>query len=190
MKIETVVAELQTVRMTLKPCSPADAADFLALERDPEVMRFLDGGRPFDDGHALQEESFLRPRGTETYVWTARLKADAAFVGWFCLYPMSGTVAELGYRMRRAQWGRGLATEGARALVGWGFGCQAYDVIVANTMAVNQGSRRVLERIGFRYLRTVHLDWPNPVPGSEHGDVEYELTRAQWSTTEAAGGGS
>lgn len=189
MKTETRgSAELQTARMTLKPCCPADAAEFIALERDPDVMRYLDGGLPSGDGLASPDEGFLRPRGTESWVWAARLKSDAAFVGWFCLYPMSETVAELGYRLRRSQWGQGLATEGARALVGWGFSCHAYDVIVANTMAVNQASRRVLERLGFRYLRTVHLDWPNPVPGSEQGDVEYELMRANWSTTSASVG--
>jgi RimJ/RimL family protein N-acetyltransferase len=53
--------------------------------------------------------------------------------------------------------------------------------IVATTMAVNTGSRRVLEKAGLRYARTVHLDWPDPLDGSEHGDVEYRLPRADWA---------
>jgi hypothetical protein len=42
-------------------------------------------------------------------------------------------------------------------------------------MAVNAGSRRVLERAGLRYVRTFHLDWADPLPGAEHGEVEYAL---------------
>jgi RimJ/RimL family protein N-acetyltransferase len=48
-------------------------------------------------------------------------------------------------------------------------------------MAVNTGSRRVMEKAGLRYARTVHLDWPDPVEGTEHGDVEYRLRRADWA---------
>jgi hypothetical protein len=52
--------------------------------------------------------------------------------------------------------------------------------VVAITMAVNTGSRRVLEKAGLRYARTVHLDWPDPLDGNEHGDVEYRLLRDEW----------
>ena len=57
-------------------------------------------------------------------------------------------LAELGYRLRRMDWGQGLASEGASALVNWGFRSGGYDKIVACTMAVNNASRRVLEKIG------------------------------------------
>jgi RimJ/RimL family protein N-acetyltransferase len=52
--------------------------------------------------------------------------------------------------------------------------------IVATTMAVNHASRRVLEKAGLRYTRTVYLDWPDPLPGNERGDVEYQLDRGDW----------
>jgi RimJ/RimL family protein N-acetyltransferase len=58
--------------------------------------------------------------------------------------------------------------------------------IVATTMAVNAGSRRVMEKAGLRYVRTVHLDWPDPLDGNEHGDVEYLLLRAGWAATHQA----
>jgi len=53
--------------------------------------------------------------------------------------------------------------------------------VVATTMAVNSASRRLLEKAGLRYVRTVHLDWPDPLPGNEHGDVEYRLDRNDWA---------
>jgi RimJ/RimL family protein N-acetyltransferase len=172
--------ELQTLRLTLVTCRPSDRADFMELERDPEVMRFLNGGRAIDHGQVPPEAPFLMPRGTEPHVWTARRTRGGSFVGWFCLWPESATVAELGYRLRRQDWHQGLASEGAKALVAWGFDSAGYDRIFASTMAVNTASRRVLEKIGMTHVRTLHDAYPDPIPGSEHGDVEYEVKRADW----------
>ena len=47
-------------------------------------------------------------------------------------------------------------------------------------MAVNLGSRRVMEKAGLRYVRTFHQEWPERIEGEEHGDVEYALTKADW----------
>jgi RimJ/RimL family protein N-acetyltransferase len=170
---------LQTTRLTLSPCCPGDRGHFIDLELDPDVMRYLNGGHAVDHDHIDPNATFLMPRGTEPYVWTARRTTNGAFVGWFCLWPDSATVVELGYRLRRMDWGLGLASEGASALVDWGFGSNGYDKIVACTMAVNHASRRVMEKIGMRYARTVSSD-ADPIPGSEHGDVWYELTRSEW----------
>ena len=90
-------------------------------------------------------------------------------------------MAELGYRLRRQEWGHGFASEGAKALVDWGFRSACYDTIVAATMAVNQASRRVMEKVGMTHRRTDFAEWPDPIPGSEHGEVWYELTRAGWN---------
>ncbi len=83
--------------------------------------------------------------------------------------------------MRRAAWGQGYGSEGARALVDAGFSQFGFVRIVANTMAVNQGSRRVMENAGLVHVRTVHADWANPLPGSEAGEVEYAVTRETWN---------
>ncbi|MEO8243809.1 MAG: GNAT family N-acetyltransferase [bacterium] len=171
------MATLQTLRLTLRPCSPDDREDFMALERDPEVMRFLNGGLALDQYEADLDASFLMPRGDEPHLWTARWSGTGGFVGWFCLWPDSETVAELGYRLRRAEWGQGLASEGAAALVNWGFDHAGYDRIVACTMAANQGSRRVMEKIGMTHSRTEFLEWSDPIPGAEQGEVWYEMAR-------------
>ncbi len=95
------------------------------------------------------------------------------------------TQAELGYRLRRAAWGRGLATEGSRALLRYAFATVGLARVWAQTMAVNTPSRRVMEKSGLRYVRTFHLDWADPIEGTEHGEVEYELLRAEWAAREA-----
>jgi RimJ/RimL family protein N-acetyltransferase len=173
---EAKMTVLKTAHLTLRPCQPEDAADFIALERDPEVMRFLNGGA-VDHETIGPGASFLMPRGTEPHVWTASRTLCGAFVGWFCLWPENETMAELGYRLRRQDWGQGFGSEGAAALVDWGFINAGYDMIVATTMAVNFASRRVMEKIGMTHTRTDFVAWADPIPGSGQGEVWYELRR-------------
>ena len=175
------MAVLQTMRLTLSPCCPSDRVDFIDLELDPAVMRFLNGGQAVACEQSCPDAPFLMPRGTEPYVWTARRTSNGGFVGWFCLWPDSQTVVELGYRLRRMDWSQGLASEGASALVKWGFTQCRYDKIFASTMAVNHASRRVLEKSGLNYARTVHVDRPDAFAGSEVGEVEYEVMHSGWS---------
>lgn len=171
------MAYLQTANLTLRVCCPSDAADFISLELDPEVMHFLNGGPVNHETTDPKEVTFLMSRGTEPYVWTARRRVDDVFVGWFCLFPEDEQVAEIGYRLDRRFWGQGFATEGASALVDWGFSSAGYQSIVACTMAANHGSRRVMEKIGMKHVRTDFPVFSDTIPGAEHGEVWYELSR-------------
>ncbi len=85
---------------------------------------------------------------------------------------------ELGPRSRRAAWGRGNATEGSRTLLHKGFEELRVTTVVAETMALNTGSRRVMEKVGLSYRRT-SLDGP-PFPSSDQGEVCYSITLAEW----------
>ncbi len=84
-------------------------------------MRDLDGGAVDHPRTDPDHVEFLMPRGGESFVWTARSQPTASFIGWFSLFPQSDTVAEIGFRLCRRQWGCGLATEGAALLLAWGF---------------------------------------------------------------------
>lgn len=143
-------------------------------------MRFLNGGRPVpEDG--CPEGDFLTPRGTEPEVLAAHERPTGLFMGWFALFD-DGLVdglrtAELGYRLRREAWGKGYGTEGVRAVVAEAFEGRGFERVRAQTMAVNLGSRRVLEKAGFRQVGTVFPGFPDPVPGSEQGEVVYERRR-------------
>jgi RimJ/RimL family protein N-acetyltransferase len=86
----------------------------------------------------------------------------------------------LGCRLYPAFWGRGLATEGARALIGSAFGRLQLDRVVATTMAENAGSWRVLEKCGMRRLRTFRYPDADLMPGAEHGDFARELACGDW----------
>ncbi|MFJ4762028.1 GNAT family N-acetyltransferase [Streptomyces diastaticus] len=178
---------LETRQLTLRPFTHADADDLFALDNDPDVMRFINGGRP--TSHEAIRTRVL-PRllhdypcfGTRGY-WAAEEKATGTFLGWLEFRPLedhSPAVAELGYRLNKAAWGKGLATEGSRALISKGFTDLGVERVTANTMAVNTRSRRVMEKAGLAFLRDFAGDWPEPIAGSEHGEVEYGLLRADW----------
>ena len=171
---------MNTARLALRPVRPADRADLVALEADPEVMRFLNGGHPVPEP-GLPDGDFLTPRGTEPEVLAAHALATGRFIGWFALFD-DGLVdglrtAELGYRLRREAWGKGYGTEGAQALVAEAFGRLGFDRVRAQTMAVNLGSRRVLEKAGLQHVETVFPRFPHPIPGDEQGEVIYEVRR-------------
>ncbi|MBP2471561.1 RimJ/RimL family protein N-acetyltransferase [Crossiella equi] len=171
---------LTTERLVLSAPRPEDLPEVIALHGDPEVMRFLEAPQSPERAEELFRTWLLPP---ERGFWTARLRDTGAFVGWFALEPAGADpgVVELGYRLTRASWGRGYGTEGSVALVDKVFREHTVHTVTANTMAVNSGSRRVLEKTGLRHVRTFHLEWADPLPGTEHGEVEYRLTREQWA---------
>lgn len=87
----------------------------------------------------------------------------------------------MGYRLRRSTWGRGLATEGSRALVRYAFDAVGVQRVWAETMTVNERSRRVMVKAGLRHVRTFHQQWDDPIPGTEQGEVEYEVRAEEWA---------
>jgi RimJ/RimL family protein N-acetyltransferase len=186
---------LETERLILRHLTDSDADHLVELDSDPEVMRHLTG-RPTPREEIVTE---VLPRfldfhhRLEGYGFFAAIeRATGDFLGWFHLRARSddppGRV-ELGYRLRRAAWGRGYATEGSLALIRKGFTELGVRQVYAQTMAVNTGSRRVMDKAGLRYVRTFHRRWDEPLPGVEHGEVEYALDRRDWQAREPAGPG-
>ncbi|KUL43836.1 GNAT family acetyltransferase [Streptomyces sp. NRRL F-4489] len=178
---------LETGRLVLRAFTVADIDHLHALDSDPEVMRFLNGGRP-TSREAIKTRSLPRllhdyPCWNTRGYWAAEEKASGAFLGWFEFRPLedhSPAVVELGYRLNQAAWGHGYATEGSRALIHKGFTDLGVELVTANTMAVNVRSRRVMEKSGLSFVRNTTRDWPEAIEGSEHGEVAYELTRSEW----------
>lgn len=182
-----------TERLLLRPFSEDDVDRLLGLDNDPEVMHFLNGGRP-TTREAVKAETLPQllhhyPCIDNRGFWAAEEKTTGEFLGWFELRPLTdhdSAVVELGYRLARAAWGRGCATEGSRALIRKGFTEFGVQRVTANTMTVNTRSRRVLEKAGLTYVRTFFDEWPDLIKGSESGDVEYALTRSDWESRATA----
>ncbi|MFI1994777.1 GNAT family N-acetyltransferase [Actinoplanes sp. NPDC020271] len=194
---------LRTERLLLVPLQDHHFDLEVELDADPEVLRHLWGrARTRDEvvgSHA--ERMALGGKVDGLGYWMAfgtdggrrgssapETEAGAEFVGLMMLPPAHGddqpddpTVAELGYRLARRYWRQGLATEASRALLRHAFETVGQSRVFAQTMAVNTGSRGVMESIGMRYVRTFHPLWDDPLPGAEAGEVEYEMTRAMWT---------
>jgi RimJ/RimL family protein N-acetyltransferase len=184
---------LETDRLALRRLTDADADHLFALDSDPEVMRFLTGGRPHTQAFIVEKAlpAYLAyyARFESLGFWAAIDKATGEFAGWFHFRPFDQAPeeTELGYRLKRAYWGRGLATEGSMALVRKGFCTLGVSKVVATTMSLNVRSRRVMEKVGLRL--EIEYDYPGaPFPGWRPEDckeVKYGLTKRQWELSNA-----
>lgn len=191
---------METERLIFRRFTPDDADNLVALDSDPEVMRYLTGGRPTLRAEIERETLPAFLRYYERYAgygfWAAIEKSTGAFLGWFHFRPLKGSPddePELGYRLRKEAWGKGYGTEGARALIHKGFTALGVRRVVASTYHDNLASRRVMEKAGMTLVRTFRM---TPAELAAHGispdavwdgdDVEYALEKADWERQAAA----
>lgn len=150
---------IETGRMRLRPLRRGDLSLLLELDSDPEVRRYVDMPRPPTREMALERLPRMLARygaTREPGYWLATSREGRTFYGWFHLRPVEDdlTCWDLGYRLRREVWGRGLATEGAQALVRRAFEQLGAERVLAHALADNRASRRVLEKAGMRLDRS------------------------------------
>ena len=195
---------LRTERLLLIPLADRHLELEVELDSDPEVLRYIFGrARRRDEVLASHAHRIALANGVDGLgLWMAfgsdggvagssqPASEDAGdFVGLMMLPPAHGpdqpddpSVADLGYRLHRPYWRKGLASEAARALLEHAFETVGQSRVIAQTMAVNLDSRRVMDAIGMRYVRTYYPSWDDPLPGADLGEVEYEMTGAMWET--------
>ena len=173
---------LETDRLILRELTPADFDLLVELDSDPDVTFFITGGVPEFDESMLRHWMNQYERWPGYGTWGVIEKKTNDFVGWFHLRPEGDREdePELGYRFRRAAWGKGYATEGSRALIDKAFAELGATRVFAYALAIHPASRRVMVKSGLRFIRLFHGDWPYKIPGDEHGDVEYAITRDEW----------
>lgn len=187
---------LNSERLRLRRFTEQDVDHLHALDNDPEVMRYLNGGAP-TPRQAIEQQilpGFMQtdPAQPRFGFWAAELKASGEFVGWFSLRPLPENPqhAALGYRLKRAAWGQGLATEGVQALIHKGFVELGLERVVATTYEHNVASRRVMEKAGLTLVRRFQLT-PEELQATDTfytdemeiwdgDDVEYALDKAVW----------
>ena len=185
---------LETERLILRRFTADDVDNLVELDSDPDVMFHITGGRTTTREEI--EKDFLPAflgyyeRGDGYGFWAVVERSTGDFLGWFHFRPGEGhpdDEPELGYRLRKSAWGKGYGTEGSIALIRKGFTEFGVRRVVADTMVVNAASRRVMEKAGMRFARIFHQPWPDRIPGDEHGDVEYAITREEWEQQQAMG---
>ena len=172
-----VPRELQTERLVLRPFRDADLDAYAEIKADPEVMRFL-GGKPYDRAETWRHMAVtlghwaLRGYG----VWALEEKVSGALVGRAGLNDYEGWPGlEVAWTLGRPYWGRGFATEAARAALEQAFTTLGRDSVISLIDAENTASIRVAERLG------AVREGPQPLLGTIV--QRYRIDRAAYRTT-------
>jgi RimJ/RimL family protein N-acetyltransferase len=144
---------IETERLLLRDWRPSDAAPFAALNADPEVARYLGGPMSRDASDELLTRIRSHWREHDFGLYAVEVKNSGEFIGFIGLaipsfLPDVLPAVEVGWRLARGHWGRGYATEGARASLAYGFGELGLRQIIALIDPRNTASIRVAERLG------------------------------------------
>lgn len=183
---------LKTPRLAIRQFTEDDVDNLFNLNNDPEVMRYL--GRPASR-EVLRDEIIpfhlgVYQRFDRLGTWAAESASAGEFLGWFHFRAEDGDITNihLGYRLRRAAWNKGYATEGSAALINMGFTELGVQRVFAHVMTANAASRRVLEKCGLTLVHTAPYRGPDAdvIDGAEQGDAEYALTKPEWEATQSA----
>jgi RimJ/RimL family protein N-acetyltransferase len=157
--------ELRTARLLLRPWRDADLAPFADLNADPAVFEYLPGplARPESDALAGRIREHFERNGFG--LWAVEVPAVTSFAGFIGLSIPAFAAhftpcVEVGWRLGRAHWGQGYASEGAGAALPFGFEHLRLAEIVSFTVPGNRRSRAVMERIGMRHDPADDFDHP------------------------------
>jgi ribosomal-protein-alanine N-acetyltransferase len=177
---------LRTPRLLLRPWRGQDADAFAAMFADPKVMEFLGPAqdRAAVDAAIARIAAHFAEHGFGW--WAVEAPGLAPFIGWIGLAvprfdaPFMPAV-EVGWRLASAHWGKGYATEGARAALQAGFTTFGLDEIVAFTVPANTRSLRVMERLGMTRDAAGDFDHPRLAEGDPlRRHVLYRIGRNRW----------
>ena len=177
--------EIRTERLLLRQWRDTDRAPFAALNADPEVRRYFPGtqDREASDRSIDGWTAELQQRGWG--LWAAERRDTSEFIGFIGLsiphHPLPCMpCVEIGYRLAKAHWKNGFATEGASAALDFGFSRLSLEEIVSFTALINLPSRAVMERLGM-INSGEDFDHPAIAEGSPiRRHCLYRLSRARW----------
>jgi ribosomal-protein-alanine N-acetyltransferase len=156
---------LETPRLLLRRWKDSDRDTFAEMNADPRVMEFFPKvlTRAESDQFVDRMEEHFDNHGFGLYA--AELKAGATFIGFIGLYVATFQAhftpcVEIGWRLGVPFWNRGLATEGSREVIRYGFEDLRLDAIVSFTVPENLASRRVMEKLGMTRNPADDFDHP------------------------------
>ena len=159
-----------TARLSIELMSRDDADLLFELDQDPEVMRYINGGK-MTSRKDLEEKMIPRMeqyRNTEKGwgLWKVIVKDNAQFIGWILVRPMAFFSdqpelenLELGWRFKQESWGKGYATEAAKAVMQALTNKGGITQLSAIAMPGNTGSINIMKKLGMTYIKTyIHED--------------------------------
>jgi RimJ/RimL family protein N-acetyltransferase len=160
---------LETERLVLRNWLESDVNHYLVLAHDVGYNCFSPPGRflvhTAEEAHAKVRERMLLFHDRKLGKFPIFLRATGEFIGTCGMEPFDleeRSEVELGYRLCLNFWGRGYAREAAAAILGYGFGDLKLARIMAFVLPQNKASVRILDQLGFQYLRDfMHADLPH-----------------------------
>jgi RimJ/RimL family protein N-acetyltransferase len=177
---------LETPRLLLRPWQESDREPFSRMNADPRVMEFFPKmlDRTESDAMTTRVRTHFERRGFG--LWAIEVVGAVDFIGFtgLCVTGFDThftPCVEIGWRVAYDHWGRGYATEAARAALKFGFQHLRLDEIVSFTVPANLRSRRVMERLGMTHSSADDFDHPNVPEGHPlRRHVLYRLSREAW----------
>jgi ribosomal-protein-alanine N-acetyltransferase len=177
---------LRTRRLVLRPWTAADREPFAAMNADREVRRFFPSLQTRAESDASADFLSAQFERTAYGPWAVEIPGTVPFAGFVGFWetnldaPPRGRV-EIGWRLARACWGNGYATEAARAALDFGFREGGLAEIVAFVVPENRASRRVMEKIGLREVPNGSFEHPRVSEGHPlRLHLTYSLDSAGW----------
>ena len=181
---------IETERLVLRPPSEHDLPFILAEINTASMMRHLGGEARPDDVAAQKLAEDITAFADGSYLrWTVWLRQDELRIGRVGLFHARSAAApaalrgqrEIGWMLAEAYQGLGLASEAARAGLGYGFEVLDLPAIFSQTSASNAASTRMMHRLGFE--RHADLDYADPdYPAADNPTTVYRLGRGEWAS--------
>jgi RimJ/RimL family protein N-acetyltransferase len=175
------MTSLRTERLSLREWRDDDLDMLAAMDADPEVMRYILDGSVRDRRQSAEGLRRMQREWEELGYgrFAVEVRATGELIGWAGLavphfLPAVMPAVEIGWRLARAAWGRGYATEAAAAALRFGFEEAGLDRVISIRHLGNARSARVIEKLGLRF------DHETVVPGHDQPVAVYAISRADF----------
>lgn len=169
---------IETDRLLLRMIRADDLDLFASLLSDPDVVKYVGNGKPAGREEAARAlESIIKHWETHGFGrWAVVDKSSGEFIGFGGLRSLFGT-PEVVYHLAKSHWGKGYATELARAALRFGFEERGFDRIVAIAKPQNAGSIHVMDKLGLRFEREARY--------YDLDVVQYEISRQEFTPADS-----
>ncbi|WP_352309602.1 GNAT family N-acetyltransferase [Psychrobacter sp. W2-37-MNA-CIBAN-0211] len=189
MRENKIINTIETERLYLRQWQASDFATFADMNADPEVMQYFPKllTPRVSDIIANKCQQLIADNGWG--LWAVSLKVDeensGGFIGFVGLNDTHADMSfapavEIAWRLHRAYWGQGYATEAARASLNFAFTELGLEEVVSFTAVINKRSQLIMQRIGMTDTQDnfYHHALKSTHPLAEH--VLYKISRQQW----------
>lgn len=184
-----VAPNIKTTRLLLRQWEESDLSLFAKINCDPEVMQFFPSLLTEKESNALAKK-IIKELQEKTYgLWAVEIPNVTSFIGFLGLHYADFKAhftpcVEIGWRLDRAYWGKGYATEGGKAVLNYAFKTLNLTKVVSFTSEKNHKSIAVMKRLGMHYYSKNNFEHPQiPKKHWLRPHVFYSISQTEWLKT-------